>query len=231
MAFLFFTCESEQQSDRDRNELNHSTLCSVSRDAVVSRLDKGCERANPESRSKAGVESKIVFGFRARDISLRIVETAADKSVGFCARPREREQQIAERCNDAKVRRSRTADGSSSESELVVDPIESYPDGKFSYTDGQYHYSIVARALRVAQSADGNRATSSCAERVGLLPQQRKRKRQGDDESESRYSKKPLHDCARIVLADPNRRARNIALSDAETRQTRPTGLRGRSGI
>lgn len=138
---------------------------------MVSRLDESREWANPERRSQARVEPKIVFGFGSWNVTLRIVESAADDHVRLGASAGKCEDQIAERCNDAKVRGSRTSDRSGPIDEFVVDPIEPDADRKFGYANGQNCLGVIASALGVAQFADRDCSTSACPQRVRLLGQ------------------------------------------------------------
>jgi hypothetical protein len=151
---------------------------------MVSRFDKRCERAERKSRPEAGVESKIVFGFCARDVTLRIVEPATDDYVGLCVRAGKRKQQIAKRCYDTKVRRSRTTDRSSTVYEFVVDPIEPYPNWELSHPNGQDDHPVIARTLGVAQFADRDCAASTRTQRVRFLARCQGGKNQGADQKD-----------------------------------------------
>ena len=185
---------------------------------MVSRLDEGGQRTNAERRSQASVESKVVLGLSARDVTLRIVESAADDHVRLGAGAGKREEQIAQRCNDAKISGSWTAYRSGPVQELVVDPIEPYSDRKFGYANGENCECVVARALGVAQFADRNCAASARAQRVRLLGQQGRGQHQGAGDGNSRGSKKQLHNRAGDGIEVRDQRAGNIADSRPHTR-------------
>ena len=89
-----FLLPSEEQAERDRNELNYSAVCFVSRDGVVSGFEKGREWAEAKGYPKSRIESKIVFGLCTWDIALGAIDTSAGNQIGFCARSGKRKYQI-----------------------------------------------------------------------------------------------------------------------------------------
>ncbi len=166
---------------------------------MISRFEKCREGAEPKCRPEAGVESEVVLGFCAWDVSLRVVEPSTNNYVRLRVCAGKREYQIGEACHGTKVGPAWTADSSSMVREFVVDPVEPYSNWKLSDADGEDCDAVVASVLRFAQFAHRNSATSSNAERVSFLRQRRKG-RQGADERDYQASKKLFHHSTRIVF-------------------------------
>ena len=142
---------------------------------MVSRLEKSSEWSKAEGRSESGVHAKIIFGFRAGDIRLRIVQAATGDDVDFGGRSWKRENQIRQRACYTQIGSNRSATARySSMQEIVVDAVNAKAEWQICNSDRESDDGVVSGFLGVTQFPNRNRRPSAQTQSVGLLRYRRR---------------------------------------------------------
>lgn len=163
---------------------------------MVSGFEKCRERTDPKRGAESCVESEVVFGFGAGDVTSGVVETTAGNQIRLGSGSGKSEYEIEQRSHDTWVRGARAGCWSSAKLESVVDPIEPYAEREFRHTDRQNDKAVVAWLLGIAQLADWDGGASTYAQSIGSLGETRARQGRQSKEGNQYYSEVLLHDGA-----------------------------------